>query len=387
MPDGDGGARRAFLRRSFGEAAAVALDAVARVGPQPPREKAAAASLAAIDHLVVLSFAGRDRVQVFGGLDGDPGAEFSGGTDEVMTAPALGAEALGERFAPEMLPVHTLLAHSFARADRWSSDGRDPLAILLRAARDTSTPWALVVDGRQGVSTTLLVDPGGWPPGVVADAAGSLLTVADLQRRAATGGLPPVVLIEPRSLIDPADFASARELGEPRSADARRAEQLLHEVYDAARSLERAGRRVLLLVTARGEGAEVPALLVASGAGAGARIDARLDAATPALLLRARWDADRRALADEGVLALVEAASGPQRPLSRWPRTAPAFAPTRPEAAVPPRLTAALRRSGLADSPGETADHALVRLRAGAPWASIHSDEAAIRDARGGRER
>ncbi|WKK71408.1 hypothetical protein Q0F99_18815 [Rathayibacter oskolensis] len=107
----------------------------------------------------MLSFAGRDRAQVFGALDGDPGIEFSGGTDEVMTAPGLGEHELGERFAPEMLPVHTLLARSFARADRWSGDGRDPLQLLLRAARDTSTPWALVVDEDQGVSTTLLDDP------------------------------------------------------------------------------------------------------------------------------------------------------------------------------------------------------------------------------------
>jgi hypothetical protein len=387
MPEGDGGARRAFLRRSLGEAAAAALDAVARTAPLTPRERGAAAVLASVDHLVVLSFAGRPRAQVFGALDGDGGAEFSGGTDEVMTAPDRGASSPGGRFAPEMLPVHTLLARSFARAARWEADGRDPLQSIVRAASETSTPWALAIDERQGVSTTLLGDREWHRPGAVEAAGGALVTLGRLRSDAAQGSLPPVVLVEPRSLGDPADFASAEELGEQRSSDARRAEHLLHEVYDLVRTLERDGHRAVLLVTARGTGGEVPALVVASGVRPGSRIEAPLGSAVPALLLRSRWADDRRALADEGVLAIVEAVAGPLRPLSRWPRTAPAFAPTRPEAVASQRLVAALRAVGLADTPGETPDQALARLRDEAPGASIHSDEARIRTTREGRGR
>ena len=387
MPEG-GGARRAFLRRSFGEAAGVALDAAARSAPLTVRERAAAASLAPVDHLVVLRFAGRPRAQVFGELDGDPGDEFAGSTDEVMTSPARDGASASGRFAPAMLPVHTLLARSFARAAHWSADGRDPLRLLLAAARSASIPWLLVADERQGVSTTLLAD---HDRGGVVDAVGAggaVLTLAGLKRiLAGSGALPPLVLVEPRSLVDPADFASAVDLGESRSADARRAEQLLHEVYEVVRALEAEGRRSILLVAARGSSGEVPSLVVAPGARGGDRIEAPLDAGTPALLLRARFASDRRALADEGVLALAEAVAGPPRALSRWPRTAPAFTPTPPAASVPPRLTAALRLAGLPEIADETADHALARLRAAVPGASVHSDEARIRATRGGRSR
>lgn len=387
MPEGDGGARRAFLRRSLGEAAAAALDAVASTAPLIPRERNAAEVLASVDHLVVLSFAGRPRAQVFGALDGDGGPEFSGGTDEVMTAPDRDETPPGGRFAPDMLPVHTLLARSFARAARWEADGRDPLRLIVRAASGTSTHWALAIDERQGVSTTLLGDREWHRPGAVEAAGGELVTLGRLRSDAARGSLPPVVLVEPRSLVDPADFASAEELGEQRSADARRAEHLLHEVYDLARTLERDGRRVVLLVIGRGAGGEVPALVVASGTRPGSRIEVPLGSAVPALLLRARWADDRGALADEGVLAIAEAVAGPLRPLSRWPRTAPAFAPTSPAPVASPRLGAALRAVGLADTPGETPDQALARLRGGAPGASIHSDEARIRATREGRGR
>lgn len=387
MPERDGGARRAFLRRSVGEAAAAALDAVARTAPLTPRERAAASVLAAVDHLVVLSFAPRARDEVFGGLDGDSGLEFSGSTDEVMTAPAHDEQTAGRRFAPQMLPVHTLLARSFARAARWEADGRDPLRQLVQAARETSTPWALVVDERQGVSTTLLGVQEWHRAGAVEAAGGALVTLGGLRGDVARGVLAPVVLVEPRSLVDPADFAAADELGEPRSADARRAEQLLHEVYDLVRDLERDGREVVLLVAARGAAGAVPALVVAGGARAGTTIQTPLGAGAPALLLRARWAADRRALADDGVLALAEAVAGPVRPLSRWPRTAPAFTPSGPSAVASPRLLDALRAVGLVATPGEASDHALARLRDRVPGASLHSEQARIRAMREGRRR
>ncbi|QHF24262.1 hypothetical protein GTU73_09720 [Rathayibacter sp. VKM Ac-2804] len=242
MPDRPGEERRAFLRRSLAEAASTALDAAARTAPLSARERAAAAALARIDHLVVLSFAGRPRRQILGSVDGEAGAgfsggtEFSGSTDEVMTAPGPGTP--GDRFDPAMLPVHTLLARSFARADHWRADGRDPLRALLHSARDAGTPWSLVVDDRQGVSSTLLADPD-WPhrdPSAVADAGGALLALSGLTEAAAAGSLSPVVLVEPRSLVDPADFAAADDPSAARSADARTAERLLHETVDAVRA-------------------------------------------------------------------------------------------------------------------------------------------------------
>ncbi|ROS29642.1 hypothetical protein EDF22_1388 [Rathayibacter sp. PhB127] len=388
MPDRPGEERRAFLRRSFAEAASTALDAAARAVPLTPRERDAAALLARIDHLVVLSFAGRPRAQVFGALDGEPGSDFAGGTDEVLTAPGPGTA--GDRFAPAMLPVHTLLARSFARADHWRADGRDPLGLLLRSAQDEGTPWTLVVDDRQGVSTTLLADPDRWHrgPGAVAAAGGALLPLSGLAEAAAAGALPPVVLVEPRSLVDPADFAAAADPSASRSADARVAERLLHETVDAARAAESAGRRVLLLVTARGQAdrpGDVPALLIASSARPGERLSAALAPTTPALLHRARFAADRRALGDAGVLAVAEALSGPARPLSRYPRTAPAFAPEGREHSIGPALAAALAAAGVTAEPGDV-EQALMMLRAAAPGASLHSPEARIRGTREGRD-
>jgi hypothetical protein len=387
MPDRPGEERRAFLRRSLAEAASTALDAAARAVPLTSREREAAAALARIDHLVVLSFAGRPRAQVFGALDGESGIDFAGGTDEVLTAPGPGTA--GDRFAPAMLPVHTLLAHSFARADHWRADGRDPLRLLLDSARHAGTPWSLVVDDRQGVSTTLLADPDPMhrDPAVAA-AGGALLPLSGLAKAAAMGSLPPVVLVEPRSLVDPADFAATGDPGRSRSADARTAERLLHETVDAARAAESAGRRVLLLVTARGRSdrpGDVPALLIASSARPGDRLTARLGPATPALLHRARFAADRRALADDGVLAVAEALSGPARPLSRYPRTAPAFAPEDPERSIGPALAAALAAAGVTAEPDDV-DQALMMLRAAAPGASLHSPEARIRGTREGRD-
>ncbi|ROQ64200.1 hypothetical protein EDF36_1157 [Rathayibacter sp. PhB152] len=386
MPDRPGEERRAFLRRSLAEAASTALDAAANAVPLTPRERAAAAALARIDHLVVVSFAGRPRRQVFGALDGEPGSDFAGGTDEVLTAPGPGTA--GDRFAPAMLPVHTLLAHSFARADHWRADGRDPLRLLLDSAWHAGTPWSLVVDDRQGVSTTLLADPDPMhrDPAVAA-AGGALLPLSGLAKAAAMGALPPVVLVEPRSLVDPADFAAADDPGRSRSADARTAERLLHETVDAARAAESAGRRVLLVVTARGRSdrpGDVPALLIASSARPGDRLTARLGPATPALLHRARFAADRRALGDAGVLAVAEALSGPARPLSRYPRTAPAFAPEGREHSIGPALAAALAAAGVTAEPGDV-EQALMMLRAAAPGASLHSPEARIRGTREGR--
>ncbi|WP_236713739.1 hypothetical protein, partial [Rathayibacter tanaceti] len=153
-----------------------------------------------LDHLVVLSFAARSRAEVFGVLDGESGPVHSGDTDDVMTAPGAG-DPPGSRFAPGMLPVHTLLATAFARADHGWADGRDPLLLTLEAARRTATPWALCVDERQGVSTTLLADPE-WPlsdPGAARDAGGRLVPLATLGTALASGSLPPVVLVEPRS--------------------------------------------------------------------------------------------------------------------------------------------------------------------------------------------
>ncbi|MCJ1687828.1 hypothetical protein [Rathayibacter sp. VKM Ac-2927] len=388
MPDRPGEERRAFLRRSLAEAASTALDAAARAVPLTTREREAAAALARIDHLVVVSFAGRPRREVFGALDGEPGTDFAGGTDEVLTAPGPGTE--GDRFTPAMLPVHTLLAQSFARADHWRADGRDPLRSLLDSARHVGTPWCLVVDDRQGVSTTLLADPE-WPhhdPAAVAAAEGVLLPLSRLAEAAAAGTLPPVVLVEPRSLVDPADFAAADDPSASRSADARVAERLLHETVDAVRAAESAGRRVLLLVIARGQAGrpgDVPALLIASSARPGDRLTARLGPATPALLHRARFAADRRALADDGVLAVAEALSGPARPLSRYPRTAPAFAPEDRERSIGPALAAALAAAGVSGAPLDV-DQALMMLRAAAPGASLHSREARIRSTREGRD-
>jgi hypothetical protein len=387
MPDRPGEERRAFLRRSFAEAASTALDAAARAVPLTPRERDAAAALARIDHLVVLSFAGRPRAQVFGALDGEPGSDFAGGTDEVLTAPGPGTA--GDRFAPAMLPVHTLLARSFARADHWRADGRDPLRSLLDSARHAGTPWSLVVDDRQGVSTTLLADPDRphRDSSAIAAAGGTLLPLSGFARAAAAGALPPVVLVEPRSLVDPADFAAAADPSASRSADARAAERLLHETVEAVRAAESAGRRVLLLVTARGQAdrpGDVPALLIASSARPGARLSAALAPTTPALLHRARFAADRRALADAGVLAVAEALSGPARPLSRYPRTAPAFAPEDGEHSIGPALAAALAAAGVTAEPGDV-EQALMMLRAAAPGASLHSPEARIRGTREGR--
>ncbi|MDY0912585.1 hypothetical protein [Rathayibacter festucae] len=388
MPDRPGEERRAFLRRSLAEAASTALDAVARAAPLTARERAAAAALARIDHLVVLSFAGRPRRQVFGALDGVPGADFAGGTDEVLTAPGPGTP--GDRFAPAMLPVHTLLAHSFARADHWRADGRDPLRSLLDSARHAGTPWALVVDDRQGVSTTLLADPE-WPhhgPAAVAAAGGALLPLSSFAGVAAAGALPPVVLVEPRSLVAPADFAAADDPSASRSADARVAERLLHETVVAVRAAESVGRRVLLLVIARGQAdrpGDVPALVIASSARPSDRLTARLGPATPALLHRARFAGDRRALADDGVLAVAEALSGPARPLSRFPRTAPAFTPEDRERSIGPALAAALAAAGVTGAPAD-AGQALTMLRAAAPGASLHSPEARIRGTREGRD-
>ncbi|ROP48302.1 MULTISPECIES: hypothetical protein [unclassified Rathayibacter] len=388
MSDRPGEERRAFLRRSFAEAASTALDAAARAVPLTPRERDAAAALARIDHLVVLSFDGRPRRQVFGALDGEPGSDFAGGTDEVLTAPGPGTP--GDRFTPAMLPVHTLLAHSFARADHWRADGRDPLRSLLDSVRHAGTDWSLVVDDRQGVSTTLLADPE-WPHhdfAVAAAAGGALLPLSGFAGVAAAGSLPPVVLVEPRSLVDPADFAAADDPSASRSADARVAERLLHESVDAARAAESAGRRVLLLVTARGQAdrpGDVPALLVASSARPGERLSAALAPTTPALLHRARFAADRRALADAGVLAVAEALSGPARPLSRYPRTAPAFAPEDRGHSMGPALAAALAAAGVTAEPGDV-EQALMMLRAAAPGASLHSPEARIRGTREGRD-
>ncbi|NQX03647.1 hypothetical protein HQQ82_02415 [Rathayibacter sp. VKM Ac-2856] len=387
MPDRPGEERRAFLRRSLAEVASTALDAAARAAPLSARERAAAAALARIDHLVVLSFAGRPRRQILGALDGDPGVDFAGGTDEVMTAPGPGTP--GDRFDPAMLPVHTLLARSFARADHWRADGRDPLRSLLDSARDAGTPWSLVVDDRQGVSSTLLGDPD-WPhrdPSAVSDAGGELVALSGLAEAAAGGSLSPVVLIEPRSLVDPADFAASDDPSAERSADARSAERLLHETVDAVRAAESAGHRVLLLVTARGRAdrpGDVPVLLVASSARPGDRLTARLGPTTPALLHRARFGADRRALADDGVLAVAEALSGAARPLSRFPRTAPAFAPENRERSIGPALASVLAAAGVPAEPGD-ADHALMLLRAAVPGASLHSPQARIRGTREGR--
>ncbi|MWV58184.1 hypothetical protein [Rathayibacter sp. VKM Ac-2754] len=378
MPEPAGGERRAFLRRSFAEAASAAIEAVGRSAPPTPRESAAAAALAGIDHVVVVAFAGRPRHQVFGALDGEDGVEFEGDTDEVMTAPALD-DGVG-RFAPEMLPVHTLLARSFARVEHWWADGADPLPGLLRAAHDSATPWALVVDDRQGLSTTLLEAQDHR-------ASGSLVPLSRLAPLATAGELPPVVVVEPRSLVAPADFSSAAELGEPRSADARAAEDLLHSVYSAVRAGERAGRRMLLLVVSRGSRSrpgEVPALVIASGVRPGAGIDAPVTASTLPRLLRARFAGDRRALSDGGVLALAEAIAGPLRPLSRWPQTASAFVPPSTDR-VTPRLASALLRH-TEGATAETAQSALALLRAARPDASLHSDQARIPGSREGRD-
>ncbi|SMH37265.1 hypothetical protein SAMN06295885_1324 [Rathayibacter oskolensis] len=326
---------------------------------------------------------------MLGALDGEQGIDFNGSTDEVMTPRAADDRADG-RFAPEMLPVHTALALAFARAGHWSADGRDPLVDLIAASRTAGTPWALVVDDRQGVSTTLLA--AGRPvdePHSVEREGGELVPLGELHDRVLGGALPPVVLVEPRSLVDPADLASAVELGEARGADARAAEELLHTVYSAVRVGERSGRRMLLVVVGRGSAAdpgEVPVLVIASGVRAASRIETPLGPSTLPHLVRARFARDPRALADPGVLALAEALSAPLRPLSRWPLTSPAFLPSSRGGGVPPRLHAALLRAGLGDPRAhESVDEALDRLRAASPGATVHPRRERSRDTRRGR--
>ncbi|QHC59059.1 hypothetical protein [Rathayibacter sp. VKM Ac-2760] len=84
------------------------------------------------------------------------------------------------------------------------------------------------------------------------------------------------------------------------------------------------------------------------------------------------------------MLAVAEALSGAARPLSRFPRTAPAFAPERRELSITPTLAAALAAAGVSEASGD-AEHALQLLRAAAPGASLHSRQAGIRRAREGR--
>lgn len=214
-----------------------------------------------IDRLIVLSFAGRSfdcvfgRVEssstgavydgvVAGGAGGGAARVYSGSTDEVMRSPSDADRSAG--FAPEMLPVHTMLAREFTVFDAWYSTGADPLFIAVGAAIGAGVPWALYSDTAAEPSS--LVEEHPWLG--TAGFAGNRRAMCDFAVHAQRRTLPALVVVEPRSIVSRQDFSvgPARQ-GGAGPADARAAEGLLHEVYDAVRRFCDDG--TLLVVTAR----------------------------------------------------------------------------------------------------------------------------------------
>lgn len=355
-----GAARRAFLRRSTAELADAALGALAAAAPRRP-----AAAAPGFDHLVLLRFARRSFQAILGG-----GVPASGSTDEVMTAPAAD-DPIAERrgFLPEMLPVLSLLAREFVVFDRWGADGSDPALHAIGAAQECGVAWRCYYDELQGVSALALEHAAeGW-----AHALRPFSTFAeDVEDRA----LAPVSVIEPRSLVAPADLATASVTGRERSADVRLAERLLHEVYSAVRSAppgSDGAPDILLLVIADdgeggpAEGSRVPAIAVSGALRTGATVSAPSDHSAVAALVDWRFG-PRRAAAP-----FPEAfdSAGYRRPAS-WPRTAPAYAPPAEILDRPPdrRLTRAWERaaarSEVAPTLPSTEREAMAAVRAAA---------------------
>ncbi|NQX10058.1 hypothetical protein HQQ80_00255 [Microbacteriaceae bacterium VKM Ac-2855] len=352
--------RRSFLRHTVATAAEAALDALAAPAPD---------SLAGVDHLVLLRFAGRSFDAVLGRVSRAGRSSrvasiphplgwpvFSGSTDEVMTAPAADdPNAAIAGFEPAMLPVHTLLAREFVTFAGWYSDGSDPAVVAIEAAQRAGTSWTAFFDDEQGVGSLALQQP--------RLAAGSA-PFAEFERRASAGRLPAVSVIEPRTLFAPADLATATTTGRDRSADARHAERLLHRVYTAVRSAPPAAAGqpniALLVVSAGGGGSRdhrdrleddgtirtrVPAILISGFARTGAVVETATDHRLVSALIRRRFGGGRdRVPAMERAVDLDS-----YRPAVDWPRTVAGFAP----AAVPE------------DRPSDTRLEDAARLAAG----------------------